>query len=67
MTQLSQDDQTGGSKGLSRWLLDVLKSLDVRLRSCFSDPISTKDAYDSFYQEMVAEAIAKLSTTGAAE
>jgi hypothetical protein len=39
---------------------DVLKSLDTRLRKCSSNSsISAADAYDSFYQEIVADALAK--------
>lgn len=40
-------------------LIDALKSIDVRLRGCFGTPISAEDAYDSFYQEIVAEALAE--------
>jgi hypothetical protein len=38
-------------------LLGVLIDLDERLRQCFDGPITAKEAYDSFYQEIVAEAI----------
>ena len=64
MTRLLQDEtQTHDSKGLSREALDALRSLDQRLRSCFSDPITVSEAYDSFYQEIVAETIAKLTAS----
>jgi DICT domain-containing protein len=40
-------------------LLMTLQELDKRLRSCFVAGITTQEAYDSFYQENVAEVIAK--------
>ncbi len=44
--------------------LAALQELDERLRKCGSDPITAAEAYDSFYQGLVAEAIAK-ATGGA--
>lgn len=46
-------------------LLDALKSLNDRLHTCIRLNVSAQDAYDSFYQEIVAEAISK--ATGSAE
>ncbi len=43
-------------------LLDALRDLDSRLRDCFAIP-GVADAYDSAYQDSVADAIAK--ATGA--
>ena len=40
-------------------LLEALESLDKRLRECMTAPISAAEAYDSFYQEIAAEAIKK--------
>ncbi len=40
-------------------LVEVLRSIDTRLRICLKGPISAAEAYDSFYQELVAEALAK--------
>ena len=40
--------------------IDALRSLDARLRACMKDPISAAEAYDSFYQEIVSEALAAL-------
>ncbi len=39
-------------------LLDALRDLDSRLRACFAIP-GVADAYDSAYQDSVADAIAK--------
>ena len=36
---------------------DALEALDARLRECLKAPISAAEAYDSFYQEMVADAL----------
>lgn len=40
-------------------LLAALKELDARLRECASQPISAAEAYDSFYQDIVSDAIAQ--------
>lgn len=40
-------------------LLEALKEIHKRLIKCAEDPISAAEAYDSFYQEMVCEAIKK--------
>lgn len=37
----------------------ALRDLDARLRACMVNQISAADAYDSFYQETVAEALAE--------
>jgi hypothetical protein len=42
-------------------LIGALRDLDKRLRACFGDPITAQEAYDSFYQDIVASAIAKAS------
>ena len=36
---------------------EALGALDARLRECLKAPISAAEAYDSFYQEMVADAL----------
>jgi hypothetical protein len=41
-------------------LLEALKTLDKRFKECAAiDSISARDAYDSFYQEVVSEVIKK--------
>lgn len=40
-------------------LEQTLRTIDGRLRQCFDDPITAREAYDSFYQEIVAAAISK--------
>ena len=39
-------------------MLEALKLLDQRLRECSVYPIDARDAYDSFYQGVVHDAIA---------
>jgi hypothetical protein len=39
--------------------LTALRDLDARLRECFGQPISAEEAYDSFYQEIVAAALSR--------
>lgn len=39
--------------------IGALRSLDERLRACSKDPITAAEAYDSFYQEIVTEALAE--------
>lgn len=46
-------------------LLEALMEIDARLRRCAAEPISAADAYDSFYQEIVASAIAKATGSAA--
>ena len=45
-------------------LLDALRSIDQRLKECWrmGGPISAHEAYDSFYQEIVQEAIKKATS-----
>lgn len=38
-------------------LKEALNELDLRLKSCGNDPISARDAYDSFYQSLVSTAL----------
>ena len=40
-------------------LLAALEELDERLRKCMRDPITAAEAYDSFYQGIVEDAIKK--------
>lgn len=40
-------------------LEQTLRTIDGRLRQCFDDPITAREAYDSFYQEIVAAALSK--------
>jgi hypothetical protein len=40
-------------------LEETLSTIDGRLRQCFDDPITAREAYDSFYQELVAAALSK--------
>ena len=40
-------------------LLAALEELDERLRKCMRDPITAAEAYDSFYQGIVEDAINK--------
>jgi len=40
-------------------LLAALELIDKRLRECASMPISAAEAYDSFYQSEISNAIAK--------
>ena len=40
-------------------LLDALLSLDKRLRECMADPITAAEAYDTFYQDIVSDALNK--------
>ncbi len=44
-------------RALNAELLAALQAIDERLRAC-TGPVSATEAYDSFYQEIVAEAIA---------
>jgi hypothetical protein len=37
--------------------VEALRALDERLRDCMNAPILASDAYDSFYQELVASAL----------
>lgn len=46
---------------------EALAELDGRLRACFGEPISAEDAYDSFYQEIVADALAEPEAAPAAQ
>ncbi len=50
---------------MSSDIREALAELDKRLRECFGLPISAEEAYDSFYQEIVADALA--SSAGTAE
>lgn len=40
-------------------LEQTLSTIDGRLRQCFDDPITAREAYDSSYQEIVAAALSK--------
>lgn len=40
-------------------LEEALSTIDGRLRQCFDDPITAREAYDFFYQEIVAAALSK--------
>lgn len=40
-------------------LRQTLSTIDERLRQCFDDPITAREAYDSFYQKIVAAALSK--------
>ncbi len=40
-------------------LLEALQSIDERLKKCKGFPINTLEVFDSFYQEIVTEAIKK--------
>ena len=35
----------------------TLRAVDSRMRDCMADPISAAEAYDSFYQDTVSEAL----------
>lgn len=38
-------------------LREALVALDERFRECFGHPITAEEAYDSFYQDIVREAL----------
>lgn len=38
-------------------LRNALIAMDARLRECFGKPITAEDAYDSYFQQMVIDAI----------
>jgi hypothetical protein len=46
---------------------EALSSLDARLKECALDPISAAEAYDSFYSETTAEAIAAIDAARTAQ
>ena len=50
-------DMTKQPGGEIEKLRGVLRDLDVRLRECSNISASAEDAYDSYYQDMVAEAL----------
>lgn len=61
---MNKDDRIAELESTCNVLLEALSSIDGRLRACMNHPITAAEAYDSFYQAVVSDALAFWAMNG---